>query len=410
MVVTGIGLVTAVGNDRESTWQAVRAGQSGVRRMTGVPGLPDGTLLGATVGEPALDDAEMRNLPLASRAAQEAIDDSQISMFAIQPARMGCSISAIIGDTPRYNAVRTGNPTVNSSPGWAENWLPNSICSEIANEFRLHGPRLSNSTACSTGAIATLQAVRAIQDNQCDMALAGAVQTIHPLFAAGFKNMRVLAEHDDPQQACRPFDANRNGFVMGEGAAMLVLESLSHARLRRAPIYAEIVAGRLYSEAHHVTDLNMQSGSLSRLISDTLRRAKLSPQDIAYINAHGTGTLQNDVMESRSVRESFGRAADSVCMSSTKSVLGHLVNAAGSVELAISILALRDGFAPPTVNLTEPDPECDIDCIPFEGRKQEFEHALKLSIAFGGHLAAIALRRWSEVGERGVGIPGRIAA
>ena len=405
VVVTGIGLVTAVGDDRESTWQAVRAGRSGVTRLTDVPGLPDGMMLAATVGNPPLDAPEMRNLPLAAKAAREAINDSQITMFAIQPARIGCSISAIIGDTPRYRTVRTGKPTTNDSPEWADQWMPNSICNQIANDFRLHGPRLSNSTACATGAIATLQAMRSIQDGQCDMALAGAVQTIHPLFAAGFKNMRVLADHEDPQQACRPFDANRNGFVMGEGAAMLMLESLSHAQARRAPIYAEIVAGKLYSEAHHVTDLNIESDSLSRLIRDTLNKAKLVPEDIAYINAHGTGTLQNDVMETRSVRDSFGRAADSVCMSSTKSVMGHLVNAAGSVELAISILALRDGFAPPTVNLTDPDPECDLDCIPFVGRQQQFEHALKLSVAFGGHLAAIALRRWSDAGDRSLPYP-----
>ncbi|NOY41592.1 MAG: beta-ketoacyl-[acyl-carrier-protein] synthase family protein [Planctomycetes bacterium] len=402
VVVTGIGMVTAVGNGRESTWEAVRDGRSGVRRLSGVPGLPDDSMLAATVGDPTVDEYQLRNLPLAAQAAREAIDDSQISHFAIQPARIGCAVSATMGDTPRLHALRTGEDTKESSSSWSEDWhwMPNAISSYLAEEFRLHGPRLCNSTACATGAIATLQAVRAIQDNQCDMALAGAVQTIHPLLAAGFKNMRVLANHEDPTQACRPFDANRSGFVMGEGAAMLMLERLSHAVARRAPIYAEIVGGRLCGDAHHVTDLNVESDTLSRLIQDTLKTSKLVPSDIAYINAHGTGTLQNDVMETRGIRESFGRAADSVCMSSTKAVLGHLVNAAGAVELAISILALRDGFAPPTVNLTDPDPECDLDCIPFVGRQEKFEHALKISIAFGGHLAAIALRRWSDAGDR----------
>jgi len=412
VVVTGIGLVTAIGNDRESTWSAVREGRSGVSRLSGVAGLNDGTMLAATVDDPAIGSHELRSLPLAMRAASEAIEDSQVSHYAIQPGRFGCSISATMGDTPRLHALRTGTDFTHASPFWSTNgeWLPNALCCNLAEEFRLHGPRLCNSTACSTGAISTLQAVRAIQDNQCDMALTGAVQTIHPLLASGFKNMRVLANHEDPKQACRPFDVNRNGFVMGEGAAMLVLERLSHAVDRRAPIYAEIVGGRLCCDAHHITDLNVDSAALSRLIRDTLRTSKLVPADIAYINAHGTGTLQNDVMETRGIRESFGQAADSVCMSSTKAILGHLVNAAGAVELAISILALRDGFAPPTVNLTDPDPECDLDCIPFVGRQEQFEHALKLSIAFGGHLAAIALRRWSEAGDRSAGKFTRIAA
>jgi 3-oxoacyl-(acyl-carrier-protein) synthase len=239
-----------------------------------------------------------------------------------------------------------------------------------------------------------VKAVRSIQDNQCDLALAGSSEAIHPLFAAGFHNMRVLADHADPSQACRPFDVHRSGFVMGEGAAMFVIERLSHAHRRGAPIYAEILGGRLLTDAHHVTSLNEGSENLTELIRGTLRVAGVAPRDIAYVNAHGTGTRQNDVIETRGIRAAFGRAAGDVCVSATKSMLGHLVNASGSVELAITTLALRDGFAPPTLNLTDPDPECDLDCIPLVGRVRPLEHALKLSIAFGGHLAAVVLRRW----------------
>jgi 3-oxoacyl-(acyl-carrier-protein) synthase len=233
------------------------------------------------------------------------------------------------------------------------------------------------------------------------VALAGSSEAIHPLFAAGFYNMGVLAEHPDPAQACRPFDANRNGFVMGEGAATFVLERLDHARDRSAPIYAEVLSGRILSDARHVTSLDANSSdSLVELIRGTLRAGRLGPRDIAYVNAHGTGTQQNDVLETRGIRAAFGRAADSVCVSANKSMLGHLVNASGSVELAITALALRDGFAPPTLNLTNPDPECDLDCIPLVGRTRPLEHALKLSIAFGGHLAAIVLRRWTGAKAR----------
>jgi 3-oxoacyl-(acyl-carrier-protein) synthase len=197
---------------------------------------------------------------------------------------------------------------------------------------------------------------------------------------------------------------------MGEGAAMFVLERLSHAAERGAAIYAEALGGRMLSDARHVTSLGADSHALVELIRGTLRTAGIAPRNVAYINAHGTGTQQNDALECRGIRTAFGRAADSVCVSATKSMLGHLVNASGSVELAITALALRDGFAPPTLNLTHPDPACDIDCIPLVGRVRPLEHALKLSIAFGGHLAAIILRRWTGAEARGALVLQRQAA
>jgi 3-oxoacyl-(acyl-carrier-protein) synthase len=242
-----------------------------------------------------------------------------------------------------------------------------------------------------------MSAVRSIRDGQADIALAGSGEAIDPLFAAGFKKMRVLAESDDPNLACRPFDRNRKGFVMGEGAAMFIIERLSHAVARNAKIYAEIVSGRMLADAHHVTGLDVESESLERLITDTLRAGAIDRREINYVNAHGTGTQQNDVMESRGIRNALGSHADSICVSSLKSMLGHLVNASGSVELALTTLALRDGFVPPTLNLTEQDPECDLDCVAGVGRENRIQGALKLSLAFGGHLVAVALRRWNHV-------------
>jgi 3-oxoacyl-(acyl-carrier-protein) synthase len=183
---------------------------------------------------------------------------------------------------------------------------------------------------------------------------------------------------------------------MGEGAAMFVLERLSHAQARGARIYAELVCGKLAATAHHVTSLDMESDCLAHLITDTLRSGGLAPHDISYINAHGTGTRQNDVAEARAIRTAMGRAAERLCVSANKSILGHLINAAGTVELAITTLAMRDGFLPPTLNLTNPDPECDLDCIPLVGRRNQVGTALKLSVAFGGTLAAVALRRWDN--------------
>jgi 3-oxoacyl-(acyl-carrier-protein) synthase len=276
---------------------------------------------------------------------------------------------------------------------WREQWLPNTACWQVATRHHLLGPRLSHSTACASGLIAVLTAVRSIQDGQCDVALAGSAEAITPLFAAGFHQMRVLANHDDPRQACRPFDLDRQGFVMGEGGAMFVLERRSHAVARGAQIYAEVAGGRLLAMAHHVTGLDVESDALVHLISETLRVSDLEPKDIGYINVHGTATQQNDVTEARAIRRAMGRATDSLCASATKSILGHLINAAGSVELAVTALAMRDGFVPPTLNLTRPDPECDLDCIPLVGRKTQVISALKLSVAFGGTLAAVALTR-----------------
>lgn len=408
VVITGIGMVTSVGDDRESTWQAVREGVSGVRLLEDVPGIPSGRVLGATV-EQAYAGEGIRDLPLALQAAAEALDDCRFHETRIEPEQIGCSIAANMGDTPGVHCLRTGTPQGKATT-WADQWLPITVSAAVGRQLNLHGPRLCSTSACASGTIAALCAVRAIQDGQCDMMLAGASQALHPLLTAGFHNMRVLARDDNPTLACRPFDANRSGFVLGEGAAMLVLERLEHAQTRRVPIYAEVVGGRMLCDAHHMTDLNTDSTALSRLIQDTLWSSHLAPHDVGYINAHGTGTLQNDVMESRGIRMAFGDSAESLCVSSTKAVLGHLLSAAGSVELAITALALRDGFAPPTVNLTDPDPECDLDCIPLVGRQQQFEHALKLSIAFGGHLAAVALRRWNDAGERAGQLPVRLAA
>ena len=199
------------------------------------------------------------------------------------------------------------------------------------------------------------------------MALAGSAEAFHPLFAAGFHQMRVLANHDDPRQACRPFDETR-GFIMGEGAAMFVLERLSHARRRGARIYAEILGGKTLADAHHLTGVDMESDALSRLISDTLRASGLKPKELEYINAHGTGTQQNDLAESRGIRRAMGRPPMPCASARRSRFLGHLVNVAGSVELAVTTLAMRDGFLPPTLNLHRPDPQCDLDCIPLVGQ------------------------------------------
>ncbi|HEY1603759.1 MAG TPA: beta-ketoacyl-[acyl-carrier-protein] synthase family protein [Pirellulales bacterium] len=410
IVITGIGMIASVGKDRESVWHAVQQGHSGVRSLRGMAGIPDDLLIAATVDVPLGRPGELKTITLLHIAAAEALADAHVCLNEIDRDRFACAISGHMGDTGFVvEQLGLDQMIVPMAVPWWQQWMPNTGCSSVANRFGLNGPRICHSTACASGLIDILAAVRTIEDGKADVALAGSAEGIHPLFAAGFHRMGVLAHHEDPAQACRPFDSERSGFVMGEGGALFVIERLSHAVNRGARIYAEILGGRILAEAHHVTGLDADSEALAYLISTTLNDARLAPSEVNYINAHGTGTLQNDVVETRGIRRALGRAADKIWVSATKSMLGHLVNASGSVELAITTLALRDGFAPPTLNLTNPDPQCDLDCIPLVGRSSQFQTALKISVAFGGHLAAIVLRRWMDA-STGFNYPPKIAA
>lgn len=397
IVITGLGLITSVGNDRESVWRAVRHGTSGVSKLNGLDAIPDGLLLGASVDIEPPAPNQLKCVTLAQHSAAEAVADAQIDFDAIDPERFACACSAHMTDTSGYYDVRNlPHSADEDGVSWWEQCLPNTSCALLAKKYGLLGPRVAHSTACASGLIDVLSAARFIRDGQCDIALAGSGEGINPLFAAAFHNMRVLAYDEVPERAARPFDRDRKGFVLGEGAAMFVLERLDHALARGVRIYAEIKAGKMLGEAHHVTGLDRDSDALTHLIRETLRAAELEPADVGYINAHGTGTEQNDIAEIRGIRRAFGPAASDVCISSAKSMIGHLVNASGSVELGLTALALRDGFAPPTVNLDNPDPECDLDCVPLVGRINRFQHALKLSVAFGGHLVSAALSRWND--------------
>jgi 3-oxoacyl-(acyl-carrier-protein) synthase len=409
IVITGMGIVSAAGPDRESTWGAVCRGESAVRSVVGLEGIPDGLVLAAmTPGRRR--GWEQHNMPLARAAAAEAIADARLAQAGISPERFAVVGVANFGNTPRLADLRAGIRLAGEEAPWWEELLPSTTTSFLANELRAYGPRISYSAACASSTLSLIGAARLLRLGECDAVIVGAAETIHPLMAAGFHNMRVLGSHSDPKQACRPFDSERNGFVMGEGSAMMILERAEDAVAREARIYAELVGGACCGDAHHVTDLNTDTAGLEYVLRQALRSGGLAPSDIAYINAHGTGTLQNDVTETRAIRQVFGQAASSLCVSSVKACVGHLVNAAGAMELALTVLALRDGFAPPTINLTTPDPECDLDCIPLVGRHGPWEHAVKISVAFGGHLAALALRRWSEACSRPAALPRLVAA
>ncbi len=396
IVITGIGMLTSVGDDRESVWEAVRRGESRFDFIRGVRGIPDEQIIAATVNLREPLHGRLKVLPMCERASDEAMRDSGVDLSQINPRRFGCMVSGHMGDTRWMDQQFQLDSGQTDDQAWWEQWLPDTSCTMLARRFGLLGPMLSHSTACASSLISVMSAARAIRDGQCDIALAGGGETIDPLVVAGFNQMRVLATDEDPQRACRPFDRSRKGFVFGEGAAFFVVERLGHALRRGARIYAQIAASKSLAQAHHVTSIDADSDSLVHLIELALEEARLCPAEVGYINAHGTGTTQNDAAEAAGIRTVFGADIDKTCVSSTKSCLGHMINAAGAVELAVTVMAMRDGFAPPTLNLTDPDPVCNFDCLPLVGRANRFQHALKLSLAFGGHLVAVMLSRWND--------------
>jgi len=393
VVITGIGLVTPLGVDRETSWQAICQGKSGLREVTLRDGL---TVVGAPAALPREDRPDWAHC-LAERAADEALHDAHVELDRINRDRAGCVVG-ISGPPYEHTLSEIRNNGPNAGLCW-EIAMPDYPASRISRRYSLWGPSLSPAAACATGLIAVLRAVDSIEDGACDLMIAGCADASLDRFTvSGFRNMRVLAESENPAEAVRPFDRSRCGFAIGEGAAMFVIERLGHALLRRAPIYAVIAAGISGGDAYHVTSLNPDPTNLAWQISKVLARAGVSPADVDYINAHGTGTLQNDLAEAHAIRKAFGTSATKVRASALKSMIGHLITAAGGVELALTAMAVRDGFIPPTINLKDPDPDCGLDCTPLRGVPYPIRTALKLSIAFGGHFGATVLRHPSCYG------------
>jgi 3-oxoacyl-(acyl-carrier-protein) synthase len=392
VVVTGVGIVASTGSSREEVWQTMQTGRSGVRLSNERDPVRSLRLPCALIDWLEPDPESIKSIQLSQIAAQEALEDAHIDWRQVDRSRFACSISAQLGDMGYlYDPPETRN-TDPSHPWW-NFFLPCCASDSIANQFRLYGPRLCHTTACASGLVSTLAAARTLLSGQADFALCGAADAISELVIAAFNRIGVLSTGPSPESACRPFDVTRSGFVMGEGAAMLVLEKRSHAIGRGATIYAEIAGSQALCQAHHVTGLDSEAETLKELISRLVDKAGWSYRGPQYINAHGTGTTQNDTSELMAIRAALGDNADNTVVSSSKAVLGHLINAAGSVELALTALSLRDGFAPPTMHLQEPEQTGNLDCLPEFGCQMELDRALKLSLAFGGHLVGMALRR-----------------
>lgn len=333
-------------------------------------------------------------------AASEAWADAGLEGAGVDRRRIGCVVSSSKGGLQTFSRLlhaRLADEVESLPPELWWQVAPNAPTVFVAERFKLLGPWLAPVAACATGLACCLRGADLIRDGVCEVVLAGSADaSLQPAILASFSRMGVLARDvANPARACRPFDRTRSGFVIGEGAGVLVLESLEHARARGATIHAEWLGGGAAADVSGLTQLDVTGATLARLIRDVIRRGGLGAEDLDYINLHGTGTVRNDLCETRAIRQSLGPFADHVRCSSLKGGTGHLLGAAGSVELIATILALRDQVVPPTVNLREPDPDCDLNYTPLTAQTAPLDHALKLSLGFGGHLFAAVLKRWS---------------
>ena len=397
VVVTGLGAVTPLGNDRPSTWESAVAGRSGIDFIStfDTGGFP--VRIAAEVR--GFDPAEVvgpkearrldRNVVMAVAAATEAAEDASLE-GTYEPARVGVlfgtAIGGLFGIVEQHSILLERGPD-RVSPYFIPSVLPDAASGQIAIALGLRGPNYAPVSACATGSTAIGEAAEVIRRGSADAVLAGGAEAcLHPLILAGFCAMRGLAAEDEyPPRASRPFDLTREGFVMGEGACVLVLEELEGARARGATIYAEVLGYGASNDAHHLAQPDPESVGVVEMMRAALERAEVAPERVGYINAHGTSTPLGDLAETKAIKEVFGDHAYELAVSSTKSMTGHCFGAAGAVEALMCVLALHEGVIPPTINYETPDPECDLDYVPNEARRVQVEVALSNAMGLGGH-------------------------
>jgi 3-oxoacyl-[acyl-carrier-protein] synthase II len=336
----------------------------------------------------------------ALEAARQAVEDARLEFDGNGSGEttgvfIGTAIGGITTLLENYDVLQKSGPG-RVSPFMVPMMMPNAASATVAITYGLRGPNLSVASACATGSHAIGEATEAIRRGQADVVLSGGSEAVITRLAlSAFKNMgAVSTRNDEPQRACRPFDAERDGFVMGEGSAVLVLESLEHARERGAHIYAEIVGYGATDDAFHITAPETEGIGAARAMEEAIHSAGLGPEAVDYINAHGTGTQLNDSTETRAIRQVFGDHADRLVVSSTKSMLGHLMGAAGAIEAIACVKSLETGWVHPTVNYEYPDPTCDLDYVPNQARQVNPQVALSNSFGFGGHNGCLVFQRW----------------
>ncbi len=407
VAVTGLGVISPVGNDIPTFWNALCSGTCGIGPITKFDATDYPVKLAAEVRD--FDPRQyMEKLDIlhsdvythfAMAAACQAVADSGIA-GTLDAERVGVYIGSGIGGiatfmTEHSKLLNRGPRRV--SPYFIPMMIPNMASSMIAIRYHFHGPAMPMVTACASGTNAIGEALRLIRHGYADAMVAGGAEaTVNALAAAGFSNMQALSPSEDPNAASLPFDVRRAGFVMGEGAGVLVLEELEHAKQRGATIYAELTGYGSTCDAYHITSPDPSAAESARAIADAWRETGLDT-DRVYFNAHGTGTPMNDRIETLAIKKALGEdRARRITISSTKSMTGHMLGAAGGAEAVASVLALRDGIAPPTINLTQPDPDCDLDYTPLTAKHADFDVALSSSLGFGGHNACLAFRKWED--------------
>ena len=407
VVVTGLGALTPVGNSVEEYWAAIVQGRSGIGPITRFDATGFSTRIAGELRnfDPLkwVDKKEARRLDpflqYALACAAMAVEDSGLNFDKVDRNRAGVLVGSGIGGIgtllETHKILMEKGPD-RVSPFFIPMMIVNMASGLISMRYGAKGPNSSVITACATGNHAIGDAFKIIQRGDADVMIAGGAEAIiMPLTIAGFCQMKAMStRNDDPQRASRPFDANRDGFVCGEGGGLVVLEALKHALGRDARIYAEITGYGMTADAYHMTAPDPEGDGAARAMANALRDGSIGPSEVTYINAHGTSTPYNDKFETMAIKRVFGEHAHKLAVSSTKSMIGHLLGAAGGVEAIATVLAIHHGILPPTINYEIPDPECDLDYVPNQARKQEVDAALSNAFGFGGTNATLAFRRY----------------
>ena len=407
VVVTGLGLVTPLGNSVEDTWSALVAGKSGAARIQRFDPTPLEVTFGCEVKDfdagAYLERKEIKRYDLfaqyALAATSLAVRDAGLEGKFPAPDRTGVLIGSGIGGIGTFEEqcklFLTQGPS-RVSPFFVPMFIPDIASGLVAMRYGLTGPNYCTVSACASSAHAIGEAFRLIQDCDADVMVAGGAEAaITPLAISGFANMKALStRNDDPAHASRPFDLTRDGFVMGDGSGIVVLESLEHAERRGARVLAEVVGYGMSADAYHMTNPAPEGRGAQQAMRAAFADAKVEPGDIAYVNAHGTSTPPGDVAETKAVKKVFGDHAYKLVFGSTKSMTGHLLGAAGGVEFGICVLTIGRGVIPPTINLTTPDPECDLDCASGGAVERRVDVAMSNSFGFGGHNVSLIVKRF----------------
>ncbi|MCM3365223.1 beta-ketoacyl-ACP synthase II [Bacillus safensis] len=406
VVVTGLGALTPLGNDVKSTWKNALAGVSGVGPITRVDSSEYTAKVAAELKDFNIEDymekKEARKMARFTQyavvAAQKALEDSRLEITDEIAPRVGVWVGSGIGGLETFEEqfeVYSNKGARRVSPFFVPMMIPDMATGQISIALGAKGVNSCTVTACATGTNSIGDAFKVIQRGDADAMITGGTEApLTKMSFAGFCANKALSTNPDPKTASRPFDKNRDGFVMGEGAGIIVLEELEHALKRGATIYAEIVGYGSTGDAYHITAPAPNGEGGVRAMKEAIRDAGLSVEDIDYINAHGTSTPYNDKFETMAIKEVFGEHANKLAISSTKSMTGHLLGAAGGVEAIFSVLAIKDSVLPPTINLETPDEECDLDYVANEARSKEVQVALSNSLGFGGHNATIIFKKY----------------